>query len=283
MKCKICDSPSSFVFKGTVLFKYSVAYFRCSECGFIQTEEPFWLHEAYKDSISIYDVGVLSRALDWRTLTGKVIQKLFDPNGRFVDYGGGTGLFVRAMRDNGFDFWRYDPYSANIFARGFDVSDMPSGKDSGFEMVTALEVFEHLPDPMGELDKILRLSDSVLFSTYVQPHPAVTPRNWSYFALEGGQHIAFYTLDALRTMAVKANMNFYTNRMDAHLLTKKNLNISSDGFIDVVRRAKGLWRLRQLLRRFRRPYGRPALTESDQTLIYSRMRQMAELPPPPPP
>ena len=45
----------------------------------------------------------------------------FKSNGSIVDYGGGYGLLVRLMRNSGFDFYRYDPYCANFFAKGFEV------------------------------------------------------------------------------------------------------------------------------------------------------------------
>jgi hypothetical protein len=50
---------------------------------------------------------------------------------------GGYGMFVRLMRDGGFDFHREDPLCDNLFAQGFDRQD-----DGTFELVTAFEVFE---------------------------------------------------------------------------------------------------------------------------------------------
>jgi len=44
-----------------ILNKYTIDYFHCPNCGFLQTQEPFWLDEAYKDPINISDTGYLSR------------------------------------------------------------------------------------------------------------------------------------------------------------------------------------------------------------------------------
>jgi len=45
MNCKICSSNSSHIFSHDVLKKYNVKYFKCENCGFIQTENPYWLEE----------------------------------------------------------------------------------------------------------------------------------------------------------------------------------------------------------------------------------------------
>ena len=42
---------------------------------------------------------------------------------KFLDYGGGYGILVRLMRDVGYDFYWFDKYSQNIFAKGFECKD----------------------------------------------------------------------------------------------------------------------------------------------------------------
>lgn len=49
MTCKICGSETSQKFKAKILVKYDINYYHCENCGFLQTEEPFWLEEAYKE------------------------------------------------------------------------------------------------------------------------------------------------------------------------------------------------------------------------------------------
>ncbi len=51
-------------------------------------------------------------------------------------------MFVRLMRDNGFDFYRSDRQCENLFAKGFEASLDVS---PSYELLTAFEVFEHLP------------------------------------------------------------------------------------------------------------------------------------------
>ncbi|PKP59337.1 MAG: class I SAM-dependent methyltransferase [Candidatus Altiarchaeales archaeon HGW-Altiarchaeales-1] len=192
MTCKICNSDTNEVFEAKILNSYNVKYYKCKHCGFIQTEKPYWLNEAYSSAISSLDVGLVSRNLSFVPITASIIEKYFKVNGKFLDYGGGTGLFVRLMRDKGFDFYRQDIYCENLFAQNFDINDLDDKKIK-FELLTAFEVFEHLKDPLIEIEKMFKLSDSILFSTELQPLENVTPDNWWYFVPETGQHISFYS------------------------------------------------------------------------------------------
>src|SRR5918996_853624 len=123
MKCKICDSRSPSLFeRAMVLGKYEVAYFECNECGFVQTEEPFWLEEAYSVAVGPSDIGLVNRNLINLELARTVIAIFFNRQEKFLDYGGGYGLFVRLMRDKGFDFYLYEPNCENLFAQTFSIT-----------------------------------------------------------------------------------------------------------------------------------------------------------------
>ena len=60
MQCKVCGKPTAPLFKKLVLRKYDVQYHQCPSCGFIQTEEPYWLEEAYSSAISDLDLGPIN-------------------------------------------------------------------------------------------------------------------------------------------------------------------------------------------------------------------------------
>lgn len=221
MNCKICQSPSQPLFNTKVLKKYDVQYYKCTSCSFIQTEKPYWLEEAYGSAITKLDVGLIYRNLELsKTLERILLQKHFNPNGKFIDYGGGYGMYVRLMRDKGFDFYRQDNYCENIFAEYFDIDDLQSTEK--FELLTSFEVFEHLANPEDEIKTMLTLSDSIFFSTELQPgNSPAQPEDWWYFVPETGQHIAFYTVKALQHLADHFSLNFYTNGVNLHLFTKK--------------------------------------------------------------
>ena len=200
--------------------RYEVSLFRCDSCGFIQTEEPYWFNSAYSDAINRSDVGVIRRNLMFSTITKAVILALFDEKKSFLDYGGGYGMLVRMMRDYGFDFYRYDKYCENLFARNFD------GNIEGtvhYELVTAFEVFEHLVDPLADINAMLKLSPNILFSTEIVPAEAPKPGSWQYYGFEHGQHVSFYSIQALSIIAAKNHLNLYTDGRAIHLFTNRRV------------------------------------------------------------
>lgn len=221
--CNICSSETKLKFEFVLLRKYMVKYFNCKTCGFIQTEKPYWLTEAYASAITDLDIGLLYRnTLFSDTLENILLKDVFDEDGKFIDYGGGYGIFVRIMRDKGFDFYRQDLHCQNLFAKHFDISDIiVTGK---FELLTAFEVFEHLEDPMSEIEKMLSYSDNILFSTELVPDTDPNPTTWWYFTPETGQHISFFTMESLEILADRYGLRLYSNGTTLHLFTKKVLN-----------------------------------------------------------
>ena len=160
MLCKICGNTTSEIFRKIILARYDIQYFQCSSCRFIQTEEPYWLQEAYQHSLNMEDTGLVQRNLLFAKRTSAVLFFLYDKNGTFVDWGGGSGLFVRLMRDQGFNFFWNDPYTENIFARGFEYDNV---KHKSIDVLTAFECFEHFVNPLSEIEKLLSMSRSLSF------------------------------------------------------------------------------------------------------------------------
>ncbi|GAB3547795.1 hypothetical protein GCM10027577_23160 [Spirosoma fluminis] len=223
MTCPICESTASEYSTIKVLAKYNVQYFRCNTCQHMFTETPYWLDEAYNSAITQLDIGLVERNLVMAPVVQAVVNTWYNSDASFIDYGGGYGMLVRMLRDRGFDFYRYDIHCANLFADSFDVEDKPPFKA---ELLTAFEVFEHLIDPVAEMQKMLSLSDTILFSTIVQPKPDITPDSWWYFTPETGQHISLYSRASLQVLADKFNLNYYWNDKHIHMFSRKKINHS---------------------------------------------------------
>lgn len=219
--CNICDSDSHPFGSALVLSKYSIEYYRCTHCGFIQTEEPYWLEEAYSSAITHSDVGLVYRNMGLAPSVSLIIKLLFDSRKKFIDYGAGYGLFVRLMRDRGLDFFWHDPYCENIFAKHFE-GDL--SLKNHYELLTAFEVLEHLVDPEDELCRMSYTANSLLFSTVLVPDPAPPLDKWWYYGVEHGQHVSLFTAKALQILGQKLGLRFYTNGSNLHLLTSRRLN-----------------------------------------------------------
>lgn len=116
-KCRVCKRSTEFV-SAEILLQRAVSYFECQNCGFIQTEAPYWLEEAYTETINLSDTGIVARNLTNRKF---VIPTLFALGG----------------------------LHKKVVAAGFEND----GSQAFF--VTAFEAFEHFVDPRSELEKML--------------------------------------------------------------------------------------------------------------------------------
>jgi hypothetical protein len=218
MKCRICEDDSEKVFQASVMKKFEVDYFHCRRCGFLQTEHPFWLDEAHRQGSAPVDTGVLSRNIALARKTAVILFFLFDPGRQFLDFAGGNGMMTRLMRDIGFDFYWSDPYSPNLFARGFEFGNGPR-----VELLTTFESFEHFVDPLREIEALLGISDNILFTTQLLPREVPGPDDWWYYSRDGGQHVSFYSHRALRHIADRYRLNLLSNGSDVHLFTRSRV------------------------------------------------------------
>ncbi|MCX6738751.1 MAG: class I SAM-dependent methyltransferase [Candidatus Parcubacteria bacterium] len=225
MLCKICQNKTKLIFTAVILKKFTADYFHCPFCKAVQTSEPKWLKEAYSDAITKQDTGLISRNIACARLTLDIAKKCFNPKKRFLDYAGGYGMLVRLMRDGGLDFYLYDQYCQNLFAKDFGIEKLSSKKDR-YELITAFEVFEHLVDPMTEIEEIFCHTDSILFSTTLLPKDKEINQKWNYLGLDHGQHIFFYSKKTLEFIAKKFHKNLYTDGKNFHLITSKKFLIN---------------------------------------------------------
>jgi len=210
-----------------------------------------------------YDLGGISRPTLNSVLTKAVINWFFDASERFLDFGGGYGVFTRWMRDECYNFFHYDQHCPNLFAPGHE------GDISGsirYELITAFEVFEHLTDPAKTVAQLLSISDSILFSTELLPMPAPPIADWWYYGPEHGQHIAFFTRVALQQLAARFNANYHTNGGSIHLFSRGHI---SEKMFRLVLHPKA----RALVNHV---YRRMSLLEEDFAVAMQQAKEVAE-------
>ena len=218
VQCNVCNSESLPLATALVINKYKVQYFSCASCGFIQTEQPYWLDEAYSSAIARSDIGLIGRNIKLSNFCSVLIPMFYSPTASFLDYGGGNGMFVRMMRDKGFNFYWHDKYASNQFAAGFEAP-----QDVKFSLLTAFEVFEHLPQPLEVIEEMFHYSDTLIFSTRLLPRWKIMPREWWYFTLDTGQHVSLYSRESLELIAQKFNVKFSSNGISLHILSKRTV------------------------------------------------------------
>ncbi len=193
--CRLCGEPSKLVCTQQVLYRYPVGYYQCPRCDLLQTQQPFWLDEAYGSALSALDTGAISRTRLCCDLTRAVASLLRIPaDAPCLDFGGGHGILTRALRDAGYDFRWSDKYACNQFARGFEGDPRQPHK-----LLTCFEVWEHLPAAGRDLAEFFDPGhDFLLVGTYLHHGHR---DNWWYYSCESGQHVAFFSAKTMQFVA----------------------------------------------------------------------------------
>jgi SAM-dependent methyltransferase len=122
---------------------------------------------------------------------------------RHLDYGGGTGLLAKLLRESNWNSTSCDP----LVDKGIDIDNL--GK---FDLISAFEVFEHVPDIqklISDLRSLLSPDGLILFSTLlsdgnIRPGQRL---NWWYASPRNG-HISLYSRKSLSILAQNKHWSF---------------------------------------------------------------------------
>jgi glycosyltransferase involved in cell wall biosynthesis len=202
--CRLCKAPVQQVFDKLVLGRHRVGYHQCTGCGALQTDTPHWLDEAYASRAEWYDTGKATRTV----VNFLALPKLFEILGvrksdLAVDFGGGTGLLARLLRDVGYNFHTCDKFGSSEFMGAYVWPDM----GHPCRLVTLFEVAEHFADPGAEWQRLFDCnSDWILGSTGLYNGQGA---DWSYLSEASGQHVFFYSQQALAYLGKQSGRFVY--------------------------------------------------------------------------
>jgi SAM-dependent methyltransferase len=205
-RCRICRGPVAFRFQAEVLGgRYTARYHECEQCRALQVLDPTWLEEAYAaesgpPSAENYDSGRFRRTFSgFLYLVALSMAGALGEVSRVVDFGGGYGLLTQMLRDGAVDAWTSDPYVPRpFFSPDRSLPDLDSVDAGSVDVIVALEVFEHLTDPMavgGTLRRALAPTGSLVISSE-RYRPERHGPDWPYLALATGQHVTFWSIEA---------------------------------------------------------------------------------------
>ncbi len=223
LTCRICTAPAGLV--GRKMGKYVQKYFnlyRCARCGFafvgnhledyakVYSEEYYGGRGADPLADYTFEIEHLDDTVhmyEWRGILRAVTALRGAPKGsRWLDYGCAHGGLVHYVRAQGAaDIIGFEEGWIAGRARVLGVpilsSEELASHKASFDVVTAIEVFEHVADPVAVLTSIRALMKpgGLLFYTTgnAEPHRKAFIE-WRYVVPE--VHISFFEPATMRRL-----------------------------------------------------------------------------------
>lgn len=234
LHCQICEGTSSALDvvdfnksceeargKYLQLSGIPIYYYICEQCGFcFSPEMSKWQLSEFEKKI--YNDEYIKVDPDYKGVRPKAnaesMLKLFkgkEASLNHLDYGGGDGLLSETLRAEGWQSSSYDPFVDRVM----DLSKLGS-----FNLITAYEVFEHVPDVrklMSQITSLLTGDGVVIFSTLtsdgnIGPNQRI---NWWYASPRNG-HISIFSKKSLGILASKYNFIFGSFSSGVHVFFK---------------------------------------------------------------
>lgn len=232
--CPVCGSATTLV--GTKPGRRIHRVFtirKCGGCGFAFVEDPcadlplIYDEEYYSGRGSDPSVdyafefehpGRSVRRYEWQGIV-RAVRSMAPWPCKWLDFGYGNGAFVRHLREAGNDrAFGHDAGAWTGRARkaGIPILDREelAGHEGTFDVVTAIEVLEHIPDPVATLVLLRRMlkPGGLLFLT--TGNAATAPRDflgWSYVVPE--IHVSYFTPESMaRAMRASGFDAFFPGR-----------------------------------------------------------------------
>lgn len=208
MFCAVCRGEAGFFLKNP---ESGRIFYRCAGCGYIFSgpserrlsgeEERSFFKGQWEQNPDGGNVGCYPHILS-------LVQSCGIAPVKALDFGCGNGGLMRLLRANGIPAYGIDRVRVDNDMRPFVFTDLAALPPMKFDLITAIEVFEHLPDPAAVLDSLLaRLSpEGFLFITTALTNRAMAHikyfPHWIY--QKDPTHIGFF---AERTMEFLARKN----------------------------------------------------------------------------
>jgi hypothetical protein len=222
VQCKICGSSTKEVFsRSWTGHSTSFPYFQCEniKCNF--------LHTNYLDQLSSAEISAIYESNYWEGMgregSGQIAvdkailaQVLLPQANKVLDIGSGEGWGVQSLCQSGFDAYGYDIIAPKVCNDRITVGPRECVIGT-YPIITAIEVLEHLLDPIEAcrwISSLLPEGGIFAFSTYLY-NPQKHDQNWWYLDHIG--HVSLHSKDSLRLLAEKTGFRVVSDILATHV------------------------------------------------------------------
>jgi len=232
--CKVCGAPTRVYdvvdfsktcdyalypdgFSGCPLY-----YYRCGECAFIFTDfcDTFspaeWHTHIYNADYARIDPDYVSVRPHGNAKVVDAVAHWFKRSLVGLDYGGGSGLTSKLLRERGYVYDTYDP---------FGETRLSPDLRGTYNFCSAFEVIEHSPNPRELMQTIVSLATPgrLIMMIGTQTHDGsvcdASRLSWWYVGPRNG-HISIYSRRSLAVLAAQFGMTCTCVSKSTHLLTR---------------------------------------------------------------
>ncbi|MTI60978.1 MAG: class I SAM-dependent methyltransferase [Firmicutes bacterium] len=209
MDCKICNN------KTLDILELESIYYYCPKCNLIFIDEVSILDSIeeksrYEEHENNHENQGYVRMFE--IFIKQVIEPYISKTGLVLDFGCGPGpVLGDLLKERDFTVDQYDPY--------FFPERVFEGKK--YDLITSTEVFEHLKDPLQEMDKLYEhLKKDAYLAIMTSFHPGIDDfADWWY--KRDPTHITFYNSNTFKEIARKYNLEIVFEDRDKYCLLKK--------------------------------------------------------------